>query len=312
MKKQITFGGFIEIGIILTSLLSVISSYFHGIRLFELTSHFKMQYFIASVVLLIFFATRKKKFASIWFLILTIYNAAFIIPWYISAGNLNANVDRELKILHSNVYTSNENYEKLVELINTESPDLISLQEVNNWWLKGIAEIKKSYPYHVEIPRPDNFGIALYSRFPITQHSELTENLFRVPTIAATIQLENRELKIITTHPVPPVSNNYFKRRNQQLQFVAKKCATQTKPTILIGDLNVSMWSQNYQKFEETSKLISSRKGFGLQPTWPSNRFILQIPIDHCLISKDFKVIETRTTTDIGSDHLPLFIKLSL
>jgi len=312
MKKQITFGGFIEIGIILTSLLSIISSYFHQVRLFELTSHFKLQYLIASIILLIFYTFKKRKFAAIWFLALSIYNISFIVPWYLSATPNAAKSLQELKILHFNVYTANENYEQLVRLINEQSPDLISLQEVNQWWLNGINEIKKTYPYQVEIPRNDNFGIALYSKFPIVAHAELTESQFDVPTISAKIKLTDTVLHLITTHPLPPISNSYFKKRNKQLQFIAMQCAKLDKPTILIGDLNVSMWSQNYQKFEKISKLSNSRKGFGIWPTWPSDNLLLQIPIDHCLISPNFKVVDTQSLKNIGSDHLPLFIKLSL
>lgn len=312
MKKQTTFGGFLEIGIILTSLLSIISSYFHQLRPFELISHFKKQYLIASIVLLIFYSFRRKKFATVWFLVISIYNASFIVPWYFPRLNIAIKHKDELKILHSNVYSSNENYEKLVELINEKSPDLISLQEINKWWLNGIEEIKESYPYQIEIPRNDNFGIALYSKFPIETHAEITENQLGVPTISAAIKVKGRELNFITTHPVPPVGNSYFKRRNAQLRFIAGYCLKLEKPTILIGDLNVSMWSQNYKKFEQHSKLINTRKGFGIQPTWPSDNPLLQIPIDHCLVSTHFSIRETKSLENIGSDHLPLFIKLEL
>ena len=312
MKKKITFGGFIEIGVILASLLSVISSCFHQVRLFELTSHFKVQYLIASVILLIFYTFRKKKFPAAWFLILTFYNASFIAPWYFSSNPTFKRTAKKLKILHSNVFTSNKDYDKLVELINSKSPDLISLQEVNNLWLIGIREIKETYPYQIEIPRNDNFGIALYSKFPIEAHSELTENLFGIPTISATIKLSKEQFNIITTHPVPPIGNNYFERRNAQLQFIAEHCSKLNKPAVLIGDLNVSMWSKNYKKFEQRSKLTNTRKGFGIQPTWPSDKLLLQIPIDHCLVSPHFYVMKAESLKNIGSDHLPLLIKLAL
>lgn len=312
MKKKITFSGFIEIGIILTSLLSIISSYFHKIRLFELTSHFKVQYLVASVILLIFYAVRKKKYPAVWFLLLTIYNASFIVPWYFSKKPTIKRVAHELKVLHSNVFTSNKDYDKLVKLINSKSPDLISLQEVNSWWLNGIKDIKESYPYQIEIPRNDNFGIALYSKFPIESHSELTENQFDVPTISATVKLNKEQFNIITTHPIPPIGNHYFKRRNAQLQFIAEYCSKLEEPTILIGDLNVSLWSKNYKKFEQRSKLVNTRKGFGIQPSWPSDKLLLQIPIDHCLVSPHFYVSKTESLENIGSDHLPLLIKLML
>lgn len=35
-------------------------------------------------------------------------------------------------------------------------------------------------------------------------------------------------------------------------------------------------------------------------------------PIDHCLVSSEFTVKNIKTGNDIGSDHLPLIIELSL
>ena len=40
-------------------------------------------------------------------------------------------------------------------------------------------------------------------------------------------------------------------------------------PTVLIGDLNVTMWANHYKRLERASGLKNARHGFGVQPTWP-------------------------------------------
>ena len=60
--------------------------------------------------------------------------------------------------------------------------------------------------------------------------------------------------------------------------------------------------------------LDNARKGFGLLPTWPA--FMpwpfLRIPIDHCLVSPDIRVIRMRTGRTIGSDHLPIIVDMAI
>ncbi|NET13198.1 MAG: endonuclease/exonuclease/phosphatase family protein, partial [Okeania sp. SIO1H6] len=95
-------------------------------------------------------------------------------------------------------------------------------------------------------------------------------------------------------------------------------------PVILAGDLNITMWSPDYHKLEQETGLRNSRLGFGIIPTWPArfNNSVLlyilsrffQIPIDHCLISSEIKVVNVNTRANsglnLGSDHLPLITDL--
>ncbi len=297
------------IAVISLTALSVISSMFHSVRFLELTSHFKFQYFIASLLLFLFFVIRKKRALSVWLLLLLIYNSTFILPWYIPSKQ-NTNTKATFKLLHSNVYMRNNDKATLLQLIEHEAPDIIVAQEVDNKWVDQLSSIESVYPFNVKIPRSDNFGMALYSKFPISKKLELTLNEFGVPTISVTLKVNDRDIEIVSMHPVPPMNRKYFNSRNNQIEFIANYCQNIKTPLVLVGDFNVSLWSQYYVRLEKMSKLRNTRQGFGILPSWPSNILPLRIPIDHCMVSSQFDVVDTRLGSDVNSDHLPLIVTL--
>lgn len=120
-------------------------------------------------------------------------------------------------------------------------------------------------------------------------------------------------VSIIATHPLPPVSQEYFDWRNQQFAEIGDRVQQlKNQPVIVVGDLNTTMWSPYYRKFIGDSGLKNGRSGFGVQPTWPVDAPILSIPLDHCLVSPEIKVIDSRVGKDIGSDHYPLITELDI
>jgi endonuclease/exonuclease/phosphatase (EEP) superfamily protein YafD len=119
-------------------------------------------------------------------------------------------------------------------------------------------------------------------------------------------------LSVVTVHPRPPLRPHHFRHRNVQLRDAASVVQALPAPKILVGDLNTSLWSPYYAQVIRQTGLYNARQGFGLAPTWPT--FMpwpfLRIPIDHCLVSPDIRVLTMRTGRNIGSDHLPLIVEL--
>ena len=76
------------------------------------------------------------------------------------------------------------------------------------------------------------------------------------------------------------------------------------EPVLLIGDLNVTMFSPHYEQIEDAG-MTNARAGRGVQPTWPDWSPV-RIPIDHVLVSDEFEVCEMEVLDSFGSDHLPV------
>ena len=83
-----------------------------------------------------------------------------------------------------------------------------------------------------------------------------------------------------------------------------------TRPVVLAGDLNVTMWSPHYIDFIRTSGLTNARDGYGIGGTWPSIP-LLGLPIDHILTTKGSWIGDFRVHSGVGSDHLPVSVELT-
>ncbi|HAI69157.1 MAG TPA: endonuclease/exonuclease/phosphatase [Gammaproteobacteria bacterium] len=278
---------------------------------FELTSHFKVQYFVLSIFcVFICLWLRQWAWASLSLLGL-ILNGIVVLPWYFPSLENHTQND-SLSILLSNVNIENKNYSALIQLVVAEKPDILIVQEGNKEWIKHLKVLEKTLPY-VEAPHKSYFfGIVIFSRFPFEETQMLSLGRSGRESILAKIKINHKMLSLLTTHPLPPITEGLFEHRNSQLFEVKSFIKQLASPKMLIGDLNTSMWSPFYSQLTQETGLINTRQGFGILPTWPTFLPVLMIPIDHCLVSPDIKVIKIKTGESIGSDHLPLIVELAI
>lgn len=116
----------------------------------------------------------------------------------------------------------------------------------------------------------------------------------------------------MAAHPHVPIRKTVFKLRNQQLAELGDYVAQIKTPVVVVGDLNITMWSPYYQRFVRQTGLRNARYGFGILPTWPTIIPLLYIPIDHFMVSPEIQVVNLRTGDRVGSDHLPLITDLAI
>jgi endonuclease/exonuclease/phosphatase (EEP) superfamily protein YafD len=292
---------------VLFSLLTGFDIPYHAIELF---SHFRLQYFVVSILLFLIFAyLRHVSFAALLALV-AIFNASFVLPWYF--GDIDTAHGQPLKLIYANVRSSNTHYSRLIAFIREEKPDMIYLQEVTDSWLEGTKELLEDYPYTYAEPRPGHFGIAAFSKIPFDSIRHVDSPPLNHPTIISSITVAGESITIISTHPTIPIGQSLFNARNEQLEGVAELVNETNGNVILLGDFNASVWCMRFRQLEHTTSLTNVRKGFGILPSWPTFLPLVMIPIDQALVSNDISVTDVRTGKRIGSDHLPLIVTVSL
>jgi endonuclease/exonuclease/phosphatase (EEP) superfamily protein YafD len=298
----------IFIPVLLCSLLAYFGEFD---RLLELMTHFRLQYLLGGLVAAIAYTLSKQKIGLLVALFCVGLNAIEIVPWYLP---IERSRDRDLRIMISNVMTSNHRYGDVIDYVRAENPDLLVIMEMDTVWQYHLEPLKSLLPYSISEPRSDNFGLAIYSKLPLanSQIREWGKGAIVVPSLTANITVRDRVVSLVATHPVPPLNEDYAMSRNSQMNEIADYVRQVGNEAIVMGDLNMSMWSPYYRKFIDRAKLRNTRQGFGIQPSWPTNLPLLQIPIDHYSITSKLKVSNNRIGRDIGSDHYPVIVELAL
>lgn len=295
------------------ALVTIIFSFITGIdiphRNVDLFSQFRLQYFVVSVLLVFLFAALRNPIFAGALLVTAIFNASFVIPWYFHDAPIGTGTP--LKLLQTNVLSSNTDYHRLIDLVREVNPDMIFLQEVTQEWVHGTKSLLQDYPYAYSEPRSGNFGIAMFSKTALESLTHIDSPPLGHPTIVATALLNGETLTLISTHPTIPIGRSLYESRNEHLRSVAELVAKTSGNVVLLGDLNASIWDRQYRKLVAATGLSNARKGAGILPTWPTYLPFAMIPIDHVMVSEGLGVVDARVGKRIGSDHLPLIVTVS-
>jgi endonuclease/exonuclease/phosphatase (EEP) superfamily protein YafD len=303
--------GLLKAAAVLTVVFSLLTALNFPQHIIELFSHFRLQYFVVSVLLFLVFALQLRYAYAGALLLTALVNGFLILGWYLPL-NSEGGGPETLKLLHANVLSSNDKHQRLIDLIAVEDPDMVFLQEITDEWVNGLRPLQKNYPFSYTEARPGNFGIAVYSKIRLDSVSQVDSPPLGYPTIVATAAIGKRVLTLISTHPTIPLGKRLYSARNQQLDSVLELVQAADRPVVLLGDFNVTMWDPHFKKLARSSGLQSARHGFGILPTWPTYMPIAMIPIDHVLVSESIAVSNVKTGKSIGSDHLPLIVTISL
>ena len=273
----------------------------------DLFSHFRVQYLVGlSLLGLVLLLARRRKTAAV-FIAFACINLGVVLPLYFGGQPAQLAGTRSLRALLLNVNTRLGDPERVKHVIQEVDPDIVVLEEISFQWVQDLRWLKESHPHSHLQPREDNFGIGLFSKFPLEGSEVVYIGDVEVPSIVATLDTGRGTLGVIATHPLPPGSAANARGRNDQLDKLPDYVQS-SAPALLLGDLNVTPWNYHFKRLLKRSGLRDSSRGRGIQPTWPNFSPLLWIPIDHCLHSSDILVTKKEIGPDVGSDHYPVIV----
>lgn len=248
-----------------------------------------------------------------------------------------------MKLFTWNVKYNNKNPEEGLDYIFSQSPDVVSCQEI---LLPQIKYIEEKFGYfanpvidYYKRDTPFNYLVLFTKIKPIkvvtieTQSfdsSLMTKILFKweafVDTrkaISLTLEIEGKVVQIIGAHPSSTVRSTILTKQIQEILAAI----TQT-PAVVIGDFNTfekNLWNlatgflrgfkkEDY-KLSEIDELFRVSKEKDLQPLFNEDTFmglVPRIPLDNIIISKGINVIEKSKLGQFESDHNILYAEVAV
>lgn len=219
---------------------------------------------------------------------------------------------KSITMVSANVYQFNTAYQKFIDFVRKENPDVILTMESNKDWESAMQVFKQDYPYFYEIGLENTYGMHLYSRIEIIDCKEHYFIADDIPSIEATLKTKDGfEFVFFGVHPPPPspTEEETSKERDGELLAVAKKIKNDNKTSLVVGDFNNVAWAKSSVLFRKTSHMIDPRIGRGLISTFHAKYWFLRFPIDQMFHSTDIFVEKIAAKENFGSDHLPLYCK---
>ena len=248
------------------------------------------------------------------------YQLRMVLPYTViwkdevkSAKETAAGTTNQFKIMVSNVLSTNNQTQKLVDLVNQKQPDILITLETDEKWQQALSVIEADYPYTVKVPLDNLYGMHLYSKLELINPEVKYLMVDDIPSIHTQLRLQSgRVIWLYCLHPMPPSPTEADKSttRDAELLMVGRHIKENNQTAILAGDLNDVAWSKTTRRFQRISGLLDPRIGRHFINTFHVDYPFLRWALDHIFHSACFTLVDMKRMPSIGSDHFPVLTTL--
>jgi len=282
---------------------------------FDLASHVRVQLLAASLIVLLAVAFAPSRMALGLSIVAVLANAVPLGPYLANVGRAYGTMQPDLRVMTLNLHGSDTAPESFTALIEAEGPNVVLLTELPEDEERLLAPLSARYPYRVADRRGSPFDVALLSEWTIETWSIDREAASFLPVLTARLCHPEREMQCLTLiglHAARPFGGG-VRLQQVQLRLAAKAArAAPGRSALVMGDLNLTLWSATFQRFLQQAGLSAGPEARGLETTWLSRFPLLGLTIDHVLAGPGIQVLQARVGRDVGSDHLPVIAHLAL
>lgn len=310
VKKAVTLGGMCDVVSLLALSCTWLGSLGRYGWVFDLLSHFRLQYVIVCALVVIYALIRRRTCLLLISLISVLWNAQIIEAFHQTSEAADTTPGKALRVMTFNVLTENKNQTAAITHVMQTDADIVCLLEVDDSWRASLEPLRIKYPHHLEELSDVNFGIACYTRLPMKSSEVRRFTVWWLPTLVLNLDHLGRPLTFIGTHPIAPMSAQRAHEWQAQLSGIATLVAGLTGEVIVAGDLNATPWCEGMRLLRENSGLDFRSVDPVWPPTWGLN-LPMMIPIDHVLTKRGLTIQKRTLGPEAGSDHRSVTVEIN-
>ncbi|ODA66719.1 Endonuclease/Exonuclease/phosphatase family protein [Methyloligella halotolerans] len=220
--------------------------------------------------------------------------------------------DPTFSVLIANVKQTNRKAEGLLHLLKTYDPDLVFIVEIDDWWKSQLQPVAERYPHVTALPQDNGYGVLFMTRLTIETCEIRRLVREEIPSLRAKLGLASGDsFWFYGLHPEPPGPAQDAEDRDAELMIVAREMRDDGDASLVAGDLNDVAWSRTTASFRRIAKAEDPRRGRGLYATFHADYWFARWPLDHLFHTREFATHELQVLPHIGSDHFPVYARLS-
>jgi endonuclease/exonuclease/phosphatase (EEP) superfamily protein YafD len=300
--------------VLIAVLVALVSFLPLGARLIwvlELTTHFRVQYLVATAVVLALVLLRRRWAAAALLAAAGAVSAVPVLPYLpLGPGSVAvAAASPPIKVLTANVSFRPFSTRRLLEIIRETDPDILIVQELTPHAERELAPLDQEFAHYRKFPADGAYGIGLWSK--LTLESSALFALGRRPAIEARLEGPDGAFTVLGVHLSAPTSERRAAARNRELAALAERSAAIDGPLIVAGDFNATPYSPYFREWLAASGLTDSRRGRTMSISWPTMLPLAGIPIDHVAVNDGFTVLSHRRLPNFESDHYGVLVELA-
>lgn len=282
-------------------------------------AHFRL-HLSAFIAVLALPSLMDRRWASISFALLLLAIAAtastLANPSGVAIANASAHIEEagpaRYKLLQMNLRYDNPQPKDVLSLIARHQPDVITLDEVSDYWREELKFIEHAYPHQIICTGTSHIGgVAILSRRPFL-HPSQADCLSRGSLAIATVNFSGSAVDIGAIHLGWPWPHGQHWHAGRIEPILKSRLGSSA---ILAGDLNAVWWSHTARMIANAGELKSLGN---IGPTWLFRgapdflRRYAGLPIDNLFFKGRVVPASVKRLPTTGSDHLPVLLEFGI